>query len=171
MPLMLRITPRLKLKLRKPIGTLFLPSQKRQLVAALENRFIVAVGDATVLKLSELHLHPHVSVYDLKTRREPLPRKKEEFFRTLHAERIVCVNPAGYITPSLEKAAARCLKNAGPTKLFVIGEEDLATLVFLRLARTGVVCYGQPKKGLVVVPVNADTKEKADALYRDFLPV
>ncbi|HLD76455.1 MAG TPA: GTP-dependent dephospho-CoA kinase family protein [Candidatus Norongarragalinales archaeon] len=168
---MLRITPRLKLKLRKPLGRLFRPFQKKELKAEIEHRYLVAVGDATVLRLSEMGITPHVAVYDLRTRREPLPLKDEQFFHDFHAERLVCVNPAGYITESLEKVATRCLKNAGPVKLFVVGEEDLATLVFMKHAKTGVICYGQPGKGMVVVKAGSEAQETAEAFLRNFTKV
>lgn len=154
--------------MKKPLGRLYKPYQTKSLRLALEHRTIIAVGDAAVRKLAKLGRHPYVSVYDLKTKRRPIPLKEEKWFESLHAEKFSCVNPAGYITPSLEQAVQKCLKNSGPSKLFVIGEEDLAALVFLIHAKSGVVCYGQPGKGLVVIEVNEKTREEAKKLYSQF---
>lgn len=168
---MKRITPSLKKKLRKPLGTLYSPRRFAALSKALQRHVVYAVGDATVQRLSRLRLPVHVAVYDLKTRRKPVARKDETWFEQLEKVKIVCVNPAGYITNSLENAVSLALSAGTPTKVFVVGEEDLAVLPFLAQADHGVVCYGQPGKGMVVVPVNRSTRHMAEKLLAEFQDV
>ncbi|MBI4360539.1 GTP-dependent dephospho-CoA kinase family protein [Candidatus Micrarchaeota archaeon] len=168
---MKRITPALKIKLRKPLGALYSPRQSAALCKALVDQTVYAVGDATVQKLAKLRIPVQVAVYDLKTRRKPINRKEEAWFEKLPGVKIVCVNPAGYITPSLQNAVSLALKSEVPTKVFVVGEEDLAVLPFLRQAGHGVICYGQPGKGMVVVPVNRVTRHLAEKLYAEFRDV
>lgn len=163
------ITPALKLALKTPLGALYRPNQKAKLKTALHGCAVYAVGDATVRTLFDLGLHPHVRVYDLKTRRKPLPEKKAAFFDTLYGEKITAVNPAGHISPSLEKAVSTAVKNASPTNLFVVGEEDLAVIPLLLQAPLGVkIAYGQPAEGIVVLDVDEKNKAKAHVLYSKF---
>ena len=163
------ITPALKRALKRPMGTLYRPAQKAKLKAALSGHTVYAVGDATVQTLFHIGLHPHVRVYDLKTRREPLPPKQAAFFDTLFGERRTAVNPAGHISPSLEKAVGAAVKSAAPLNLFVIGEEDLAVIPLLLQAPLGVkIAYGQPGSGIVVLDVDEKTKAKAHVLYGQF---
>ncbi len=166
---MKRITPALRKKLKKPLGRLFGPNQAKALKAALLGKKVMAVGDATVMRLHKLGIPLGISVYDLKTKRVELPKKSEEFFHHLAGERIICVNPAGYITPSLEKAVQKALSSPETHhKIFVIGEEDLAAIPFLMHAHVGAVCYGQPGKGIVVVEASAEAREKAEKIYHSF---
>ncbi|MBI5226709.1 GTP-dependent dephospho-CoA kinase family protein [Candidatus Micrarchaeota archaeon] len=178
------ITPALKLALKKPMGTLFRSSAKERakLKAELtgagpdhpgqrQNGKVYAVGDATVQALFKLGIAPHIRIFDLKTRRKPLPPKQAAFFDTLYGEKMAAVNPAGHITPSLEKAITKAVASPKPVDLFVIGEEDLAVIPLLREAKEGKICYGQPLKGLVVIDVNAESKTKAEELYRKFRTV
>jgi len=168
------ITPALKRLLKKPLGTLYKggAAGKARLKAALSGRFVVAVGDATVQSLFKLGVHPHVRVFDLKTRREALSAKDQAWFSTLHGQRLTAVNPAGHVTPSLEKAVHAALASPVPANVFVIGEEDLAVLPALLHAPLGAtICYGQPKVGLVVVDVTPENKAKAHQLLGKFKTV
>ena len=50
------------------------------------------------------------------------------------------------------------------------GEEDLATLPAIKLCKNGAkVIYGMPDKGMVVVDVNQQTKERANRLLERML--
>lgn len=169
---MKRITPALKRALKRPLGNLYNPAQKAKLKAALFGHLVYAVGDATVQALFRLGLHPHVRIYDLKTRREPLPEKQTAFFDQLSGRKMTAVNPAGHISPSLEKAVSSAVKSTVPVNLFVIGEEDLAVIpLLLHAPLGGKLCYGQPKAGMVVLDVDEKTKAKAHVLYGKFKTV
>ena len=49
------------------------------------------------------------------------------------------------------------------------GEEDLATLPAIKLENGAKVIYGMPDKGMVVVDVNQQTKERANKLLERML--
>ncbi|MDP2717513.1 MAG: DUF359 domain-containing protein [Candidatus Micrarchaeota archaeon] len=162
------ITPALRRKLKKPMGDLFVPRRYRELPGRLNERLVCAVGDATVQRLEALGVAMDVAVYDLRCRRKPLARKKEAFFEKLPGVKIVAVNPAGTITPSLENAVSLALSAGTAAKIFVVGEEDLAVIPLLRAMDHGRICYGQPGRGMVVVDVNHATKSLAEKYYAAF---
>ncbi len=163
------ITPALTRALKKPLGTLFPAGQEEGLQAALSGHSVYAVGDATVRTLFDLGIATQVRIFDLKTRREPLPPKDAAFFDSLSGEKVTAVNPAGHISPSLEKAVAHAVTSPRPVNVFVVGEEDLAVIPLLLQAPLGVkICYGQPAQGMVVLDVDEKTKAKAHVLYGQF---
>ena len=56
------------------------------------------------------------------------------------------------------------------TKIIVNGEEDLATLPVIKHSKIGAkVIYGMPDKGMVVVDVNQQAKERANKLLERML--
>ncbi|MCG3779568.1 MAG: hypothetical protein JW390_20152 [Nitrosopumilus sp.] len=52
-----------------------------------------------------------------------------------------------------------------PVRLIVNGEEDLLVLpVCIHAPENSVVLYGQPNKGLVLVQINTEIRNKAQSL-------
>ena len=60
------------------------------------------------------------------------------------------------------------LKKPFPVRIFVYGEEDMLALPLFVMAPNGsVVIYGQPLKGMVIVKINKDIRQKAqDLIYK-----
>ena len=149
---------------REPFGPLF-PD-----IAAAKDVFtggmVIAVGDVVTHNLINAGILPDLAVIDGSTMRKPCERLPD-----LAVPVIEVKNPAGMITGVLIQAIEEAM-DAGPYLIHVDGEEDLAVIPAVRAAPDGAcVLYGQPGEGVVVIPVDADAREKADTLFRLFVAV
>jgi len=76
-------------------------------------------------------------------------------------------NPPGKITLALWKAVRDAANAKDRVKIEVSGEEDLAALVAIATAPEGAhVIYGLPKRGLMIVDVNHESRELAAAAIK-----
>ena len=128
---------------------------------AAAGRPIVAVGDVVSYHLSQAGHRPKIVVVDGLSEREPI---EESVGRGLpDVDTTVTVeNPPATVTAELVDAIRTALSRSATTRVNVNGEEDLAVLPALLLARDGTtVVYGQPGEGMVAVPVNEDTRVAA----------
>ena len=144
---------------REPFGPLF-----PDIVAAkstFADRMIIAVGDVVTHNLVNAGIIPELAVIDGSTMREPYERTLE-----LSVPEVGVQNPAGMITGTLIQVIEDAM-GAGPCLIRVDGEEDLAVIPAIRAAPDGAcVLYGQPGEGVVVIPVDAEARDKADKLFR-----
>ena len=139
----------------------------------LHNHFLlITVGDvATQCFKNSTHV-PHLSIFDLYSRRIVFADSALELGAP--APQYQVVNPPGYITKSLVGAIQKSLTDLiqNPQKRISIqveGEEDLAALPAIMLSPvTTVVIYGQPDRGLVYTSVNEAAKKRATALFKKF---
>ncbi|MBU0586247.1 DUF359 domain-containing protein [Candidatus Micrarchaeota archaeon] len=158
----MHITEELRYELKKPLGELlsidsFLEKYKK--------KKIIAVGDIVLLSLLEKGLEPFIAVYDFKSMRKDLPLNLQEIIKNKYHDPLIAKNPAGEITDDLQNSVKKILKTGGA--LFVEGEEDLASLVFMNLnLKDGIIIYGQPNEGVVAVIMNEETRKKAVNLFR-----
>ena len=75
-------------------------------------------------------------------------------------EEVSVDNPAGIITDELIKTLSEAFASEKPLRIFVRGEEDLATLpVILMAPLDSVVLYGQPDEGVVFVKVTEEKRK------------
>ena len=73
-----------------------------------------------------------------------------------------CNNPPAEITSDSLKTIKKAFQSAKPVRIVVTGEEDLLVLPTIVYApENSVVLYGQPNEGLVIVPINAGIRIKA----------
>ena len=63
---------------------------------------------------------------------------------------LVALSPPGRITDELISAVKQVLSE-GKGAVFVVGEDDLSSLLVMAQARKGTLVYGQPDMGAVVV--------------------
>jgi hypothetical protein len=132
---------------------------------------IYAVGDVVLAHLARADCSPALSIVDGRTERGAL----DPWVRNAHPsvdQELAVENPAGGITADLVEAIETGLQATEAVRITVDGEEDLAVLPVLLLAPTGgTVVYGQPGEGMVAVPVERATKDRArellDRLDRD----
>ena len=139
--------------------------------AGLNAEYIITVGDICTIKINEQVKMPNLSIIDFKTKRDsPLSAEQRNTMDQI-GERIVNVNNnAGTISDELWNAIEAAISDNLKTRIIVEGEEDLATLAAISLANLGAkVIYGMPDKGMVVVDVNQQTKERANKLLRRML--
>ncbi|PVX26322.1 MAG: hypothetical protein CW691_01765 [Candidatus Bathyarchaeum sp.] len=117
---------------------------------------VISVGDIVSQHMIERNLVLDVLIVDNKTMRKPIQPITVDTDQTLYAK-----NPPGTITDEAWDAIKRATKNKGRTKIIIDGEEDLLTLVtVLSAPKDAFVVYGQPQKGIVVVKVTKETREK-----------
>lgn len=149
-------------KLKKPQGLLINgPFEKtmerlKELVEEEKPSTIISVGDIVSHHMIKHGIALNVLIVDNKTMRKPIQPITVDVDQTLFAE-----NPAGAITDEAWAAIKQAVEQNGRTKVVVDGEEDLLTVVaVLSAPEDAFVVYGQPHKGIVVVKVTEETREK-----------
>ena len=156
---MYRLPPALRPVLATPFGPVH--ATDAAVAAARATHLLVAVGDVVTQTLLDHGVVPKVMVVDGVTQRGT---KVEAALRGLPpgAREARVRNPPAEITPELVDALRGALAAEGPTVVIVQGEEDLAALPAMILAEDGaIVCYGQPREGVVVVVVTPVVRQKA----------
>jgi GTP-dependent dephospho-CoA kinase len=128
-------------------------------------RPLIAVGDIVSATLIRHGLAPDVVIYDLGTKRASVSRDVQALLETYEARLMTVESPAAMITTELLTAVRAAIAEAGPVKIHVIGEEDLAALpCILHAPIGGTVIYGMPNRGLVPVQVSERTRSVAAEL-------
>ena len=106
-------------------------------------------------------LIPLVQIVDGKTKRGQyqIPQSSQPLIK------IECDNPAGEINPKCIEIIQKSLLSRSPVQILVNGEEDLLVIPVCICAPEGaVVMYGQPDEGLVIVPIDDETRNKAQSI-------
>lgn len=150
------LTDDLRKELKEPLGRIL------QDMDELETRdIIICVGDETSDRFLCNDLEPKICIYDNKIKRKNILTAGS--IKDFDARQISIENPPGQISKEAFSAIREALSSDGKTKIKVDGEEDLLTLVAIKLApNNSLVLYGQPDEGLVVVDVDEKTKEKVE---------
>ncbi|MDH7557214.1 MAG: DUF359 domain-containing protein [Candidatus Bathyarchaeota archaeon] len=162
MPIKYSLTPELRIRLKKPLGTLIRGSfaeamtRFKEIVDKEKPASVISVGDTVSRNLLENRILPQLSIVDNRVMRriaQPLPPTEH---KTVNVK-----NPPGTITEEAVIAIQDALKSAWKTKIVVDGEEDLLTLIAVLYApENAFVVYGQPYEGIVVVKATSDKKEE-----------
>lgn len=141
-----------RLKLRRPLGVLY-----KDLDEALRNvktRPVITVGDRVTSDVCSRLKQVDIQVVDLRERR--VKRGPP----ACNARKVVrVVNPPGMLTPYSLQLVNEVLGSRCSVRVVVEGEEDLLALAIISLATKGVLLYGQPGEGVVLVDL-ADPKTK-----------
>ena len=150
-------------KLKKPLGILILDSDITKSIILKnipEHSFVITVGDATTEKLIKYGITPSLQIVDgieKRTKRELPPGDVKTI--------LSCNNPAGEITMESVKTIKKAFQSIPPVRIVVTGEEDLMVLPAVVYAPAhATVLYGQPNEGLVIVPINDMTRNKAQSV-------
>lgn len=158
-----RITPELRVKLKKPFGVLIrgtFSETMNQLMLIAEREkpsMVIAVGDTVSRNLHKYGVKAQLLITDSERKR----KKTEQ--AVFPAKRVVRVeNPQGTITEEAIVAVRKALESPEQVHIVVDGEEDLLALVAVLHAPDGsLVVYGQPGEGIVVVRVTPEKKAEA----------
>jgi len=149
------ITPELREILKKPFGKVY-----KELPYI--NGRVVSIGDITTKNLLSKNIIPHLSIFDLKTRRN-IPVSIEHKFREVFKVK----NPPGCISDEA-MGMIRYLSKVEEDNiaLKVEGEEDLLALPVIKYFPHGTyVLYGQPDMGVVVLKIDEDLKDKVNRIF------
>ena len=150
-------------QLKTPLGILLSLGQdnKENIQKYLsDNSYIITVGDRTTEKMIEYGIIPSLQIIDGFEK-----RKKREFPKLGNAFELMIDNPAAEITLQSIEIIKKAFEMTPPIRLTVNGEEDLLVLpVCIHAPKNSIVLYGQPNKGLVLVEITAEIRNKAQTL-------
>ena len=150
-------------KLKMPLGILLKDSDVTK-ESVLKNiptgSFVISVGDATTEKLIKYGIVPSLQIVDGVEKRIKRDLPSGNVKTTLN-----CNNPPAEITIESVKTIKKAFQSQKPVRIAVTGEEDLLVLpVVVYAPENSVVLYGQPNEGLVIVPINAEIRNKAQSV-------
>jgi len=136
-----------------------------------DSEFIATVGDICTIKIIEEIRVPDLMIIDYKTKRNiKLTEEQQNIIKKVKCKTVEISNEAGTISKEFDEEIKIAITNSKKTKIIVEGEEDLATLPVIKHCKLGAkVIYGMPDKGMVVVDVNQQTKERASKLLERML--
>jgi hypothetical protein len=160
--------------MKKPFGKLYAGNGSDTIEKFLgelaSSTKLISVGDVTTFHLLEAGIFPDICIVDNRTKRKPVARHVSTRNMDNVSEEISVENPAGIITDELIKTLCEAFTSEKPIRIFVKGEEDLATLPVILLAPLGaVVLYGQPDEGVVFVKVTEEKKREIRALFEKLI--
>jgi hypothetical protein len=150
-------------QLKIPLGILLPIGQddKRNIQKYLsDDSFIITVGDRTTEKMIDFDLIPSLQIIDGLEK-----RIKRDIIKLGNAFELKIDNPAAEITLESIEIIKKAFTMNSPIRLTVNGEEDLLVLpVCIHAPENSVILYGQPNKGLVLVQITTEIRNKAQAL-------
>jgi len=126
----------------------------------LDDSYIITVGDRTTEKMIDFDLIPSLQIIDGLEK-----RIKRDILKLGSAFELKIDNPAAEITLESIEVIKKAFSLNPPIRLTVNGEEDLLVLpVCIHAPENSVILYGQPNKGLVLVQITTEIRNKAQAL-------
>lgn len=163
---MYRLPERLRPVFQEPFGPVLSTAQLLKELRREER--VVAVGDIVAKTLIEAKRDPWIIVVDYKTQRGGDDPELRRVLGSWGAKVQRVTNEPATVSDELFHAIVQALKSKGTTRIEVEGEEDLAGLPFLALAKDGVVMlYGVPGKGVCLVRVTAGIRQTAQGLLAE----
>ena len=135
------------------------------------SKFVATVGDICTIKLIQEEIIPNLMIVDYKTKRNvKLTEMQMSIIESVKCKSVEVDNKPGTISQPLYFEIVNAIESEIITKIIVNGEEDLATLPVIKHSKIGAkVIYGMPDKGMVVVDVNQQAKERANKLLERML--
>ena len=125
-----------------------------------DDSYIITVGDRTTEKMIDFDLIPSLQIVDGLEK-----RIKRDILKLGSAFELKIDNPAAEITLESIEIIKKAFSLNPPIRLTVNGEEDLLVLpVCIHAPENSVILYGQPNKGLVLVQITTEIRNKAQAL-------
>lgn len=160
--------------MKRPLGTLY-RGKGRDTIEKFAGELgsptkLISVGDVTTFHLLEAGIIPDICIVDNRTKRKPVSSHVSARNMDKVYDEVSVDNPAGIITDELIKTLCEAFASEKPIRIFVRGEEDLATLPVILLAPVGaVVLYGQPDEGVVFVKVTEEKKMEIRTLFEKLI--
>lgn len=141
---------------KRPLGILIKDEAGLRSLLQGFKGILVSVGDAVSEKLLDMGFNPRLCVVDGKTMRASFPGVE----RFKHGRKaFTLVNPPGTVSEESWRVFEEALAS-DPSTILVEGEEDLLTLVAVKIVSNGsLVLYGQPGEGVVAVKVDESSKK------------
>ena len=125
-----------------------------------DDSYVITVGDRTTEKMIDYEIIPSLQIIDGFEKRQ-----KREFPKLGNESELTIDNPAAEITLQSIEIIKKVFEMIPPIRLTVKGEEDLLVLpVCIHAPKNSVILYGQPNKGLVLVQITTEIRNKAQTL-------
>ena len=125
-----------------------------------DDSYIITVGDRTTEKMIDFDLIPSLQIIDGLEK-----RIKRDIIKLGSEFELKIDNPAAEITLESIEIIKKAFSLNPPIRLTVNGEEDLLVLpACIHAPENSVILYGQPNKGLVLVQITTEIRNKAQAL-------
>lgn len=163
------LTPRLRVFLKEPFGTLIegtpqeTMSKLKEIVEKEKPPRVISVGDVVSKNLHECGIHPQLTIIDYVSLRSQAMPKQAPVEKTVHV-----ANPQGTISEEAVTAVKEALEANAHTHIVVEGEEDLLTLIAVLYApENSFVVYGQPYCGIVVVKASVEKKAQVKGFLKE----
>jgi hypothetical protein len=157
--MMYKLPPSLRPALAAPFGPIH---DSGEAARKVKGRVVIAVGDVVTQTFLDAGILPKVMVIDGVTQRGAVVEGALQNLPIHGVKRVKVTNPAAALTQQLIAAMDAAVKGKGSTLIEVKGEEDLAALPAMILAPEGAaVCYGQPDRGVVIVIVTPQVRQRA----------
>ena len=148
---------------KNPLGVLLpedIADKKHILEYLSDDSYIITVGDRTTEKMIDFGLIPSLQIIDGVEK-----RKERELPKLENATKLTVDNPAAEITAQSIDVIKQAFTLQSPVRIVVNGEEDLLVIpVCVHAPENSVVLYGQPNKGLVIVKVTPEIRNKTQGL-------
>lgn len=158
----LELVPEIREKLKEPHGELY--KKTTEIIEKTNPKKTISVGDLTTYNLLKSDFHPKIAIIDGKVERKKTPKSKK-ILDAPNYSKVKTKNPPGQVTDELMKEIRKAIKNDHKTIINVDGEEDLAVIPSIKYApKSYQILYGQPKKGIVRVKVNPESKQKIEKI-------
>ena len=153
----------LRNQFKNPLGVLLpedIADKKHILEYLSDDSYIITVGDRTTEKMIDFGLIPSLQIIDGVEKRE-----KRELPKLENATKLTVDNPAAEITAQSIDVIKQAFTLQSPVRIVVNGEEDLLVIPACVYApENSIVLYGQPNKGLVIVKVTPEIRNKTQGL-------
>ncbi len=167
----LRLSEEQRQLLKRPLGRLIRGSQEdvmRELEVLVAERRgpLIVVGDVVSSTVSRFKPERTVYVTDGRTLRERTSEVKPDVDVV-----VKCRNDPGTISREAYEVIREAIGLGRRVHVVVDGEEDLLALAAVYLSPVGgIVVYGQPGEGVVVVEVSEEIKSFAESMLRSMVP-
>jgi len=162
------LTEKLREVLKEPLGLLVLNNELtyEKIVHRIDKSgLIVTVGDATTHRLINLGIIPSIQIVDGREMRFPRSLPISIIKTELRAS-----NPAGHISRDSLRVLSTAIKAIKPVRIIVDGEEDLLVLpAIVFFPNCTSILYGQPRRGMVIIKVNQNSKEMAISIINKMI--
>jgi adenylate kinase len=157
----LKINEAMRKSLAKPYGKFFGSIEKS--MGYVKGTQMLSVGDQVSRALLSAGMMPDITVVDGKINRIPVKSGLKLRCRTIRAR-----NRSGTITGGLWRAAGEAVISRKPVKVEVEGEEDIAVLPLMLLAKDGAsIIYGLFGKGVCVIKTGPASRKTASGIVRE----
>ena len=159
----MKLPDSLREQLKIPLGLLLPIGQdnKKNIQKYLsDDSYVITVGDRTTEKMIEYGIIPSLQIVDGFEKRQ-----KRKFPKLGKESELEIDNPAAEITLQSIQIIKKAFEMTSPIRLVVNGEEDLLVLpACIHAPKNSVILYGQPNKGLVLVQITPEIRNKAQTL-------